>query len=114
MEIYRERHTKGFGGKILAKMGFRRGQGGLGKQGQGILQPIDVGLVPLPSGLGLDFIHEAKKDKTDNLTEEEANEKRRIKIVQDFNKRTSKATKVSAVAIIRILSARIILCCITL
>eukprot|EP01035_Chromulina_nebulosa_P026821 gene26821-35165_t len=90
-----ERHTKGFGGKILAKMGFRRGQGGLGKQSQGILQPIDVGFTPLPSGLGLDFIHEAKKEKTDHLTEEEASEKRRMKIVQDFNKRNSKAAKVS-------------------
>lgn len=78
-------------------MGFRRGQGGLGKQSQGILQPIDVGLTPLPSGLGLDFIHEAKKEKTDHLTEEEASEKRRMKIVQDFNKRNSKAAKVSKV-----------------
>eukprot|EP01036_Dinobryon_divergens_P024627 gene24627-33096_t len=91
-----ERHTKGFGGKILAKMGFRRGQGGLGKQSQGILQPIDVGFTPLPSGLGLDFIHEAKKEKTDHLTEEEASEKRRMKIVQDFNKRNSKAAKKSS------------------
>lgn len=80
-------------------MGFRRSQGGLGKQSQGILQPIDVGLTPLPSGLGLDFIHEAKKEKTDNLTVEEANEKRRIKIVQDFNRRTSKAAKVSKLVI---------------
>ena len=87
-----ERHTKGIGGKILAKMGFRRSLGGLGKSGQGILQPIDCAATPLPAGLGLDFVHEVRKAKVE-MSEEEANEKKRMKMVQEFNRRTNKPPK---------------------
>lgn len=47
-----ERYTKGFGSRMLAKMGYIHGQG-LGADGKGIVTPIDVNL--RPSGVGLGF-----------------------------------------------------------
>ncbi|XWS73033.1 hypothetical protein CRYUN_Cryun02cG0091300 [Craigia yunnanensis] len=49
-----EVHTKGFGSKIMAKMGFVEG-GGLGKDGQGMAQPIEVIQRPKSLGLGVIF-----------------------------------------------------------
>ncbi|ESQ49084.1 hypothetical protein EUTSA_v10020109mg [Eutrema salsugineum] len=49
-----EVHTKGFGSKMMAKMGFIEG-GGLGKDGKGIAQPIEAVQRPKSLGLGLDF-----------------------------------------------------------
>ncbi|CAK7338516.1 unnamed protein product [Dovyalis caffra] len=49
-----EVHTKGFGSKMMAKMGFIEG-GGLGKDGQGMAQPIEVIQRPKSLGLGVDF-----------------------------------------------------------
>lgn len=49
-----EVHTKGFGSRMMAKMGFIEG-GGLGKDGQGIAQPIEVIQRPKSLGLGVDF-----------------------------------------------------------
>lgn len=46
-----EVHTTGFGSKMLAKMGYVGG-GGLGKDGQGISQPIEVSQRPKSLGLG--------------------------------------------------------------
>ncbi|CAK9179464.1 unnamed protein product [Ilex paraguariensis] len=45
-----ELHTTGFGSKIMAKMGFIEGKG-LGKDGQGISEPIQV--IQRPKSLGL-------------------------------------------------------------
>ncbi|KAL7190960.1 hypothetical protein ACSBR2_023100 [Camellia fascicularis] len=45
-----ELHTTGFGSKMMAKMGFVEG-GGLGKDGQGIAQPIKA--IQRPKSLGL-------------------------------------------------------------
>ncbi|KAJ3188284.1 Tuftelin-interacting protein 11 [Gaertneriomyces sp. JEL0708] len=47
-----EAHTKGFGSKMLEKMGFKKGMG-LGRDGSGIATPIDVKLRPTKAGLGL-------------------------------------------------------------
>ncbi|KAF8048397.1 hypothetical protein N665_2531s0005 [Sinapis alba] len=49
-----EEHTRGFGSKMMAKMGFIQG-GGLGKEGKGIAQPIEAIQRPKSLGLGLDF-----------------------------------------------------------
>ncbi|XP_022732571.1 uncharacterized protein LOC111286700 isoform X6 [Durio zibethinus] len=49
-----EVHTKGFGSKMMAKMGFVEG-GGLGKDGQGVAQPIEVIQRPKSLGLGVNF-----------------------------------------------------------
>ncbi|XP_061990823.1 uncharacterized protein LOC133709176 isoform X1 [Rosa rugosa] len=49
-----EVHTKGFGSKMLAKMGFIEG-GGLGKDGQGRSEPIEAVQRPKSLGLGVDF-----------------------------------------------------------
>ncbi|KAL9274105.1 Zinc finger CCCH-type with G patch domain-containing protein [Drosera capensis] len=49
-----EVHTTGFGSKMLAKMGYVEGAG-LGKDGKGISQPIEVSQRPKSLGLGMDF-----------------------------------------------------------
>ncbi|XP_011033482.1 PREDICTED: uncharacterized protein LOC105131955 [Populus euphratica] len=49
-----EVHTKGFGSKMMEKMGFIQG-GGLGKDGQGMAQPIEAIQRPKSLGLGVDF-----------------------------------------------------------
>ncbi|KAM7267142.1 hypothetical protein ACFE04_009308 [Oxalis oulophora] len=46
-----EVHTKGFGSKMMAKMGFIEG-GGLGKDGKGIASPIEAMQRPKSLGLG--------------------------------------------------------------
>ncbi|XP_065854074.1 uncharacterized protein [Euphorbia lathyris] len=45
-----ELHTRGFGSKMMAKMGYVEG-GGLGKDGQGIAEPIEA--IQRPKSLGL-------------------------------------------------------------
>ncbi|CAM8931845.1 unnamed protein product [Rhodiola kirilowii] len=61
-----EVHTKGFGSKMMAKMGFVGG--GLGKDGQGMAEPIEVIKRPKSLGLGVDFaetsVEESSKIKT--------------------------------------------------
>lgn len=46
-----EQHTKGFGQKMLEKMGYVAGQG-LGSKGQGISRPVDAKVRPQKAGLG--------------------------------------------------------------
>ncbi|KAL6599033.1 hypothetical protein ACP70R_045897 [Stipagrostis hirtigluma subsp. patula] len=57
-----EMHTKGFGSKMMAKMGFVEGSG-LGKDGQGIVQPIQAIHRPKSLGLGVEFDSEAEAIK---------------------------------------------------
>ena len=45
-----ERHTKGIGLNLLRKMGYKRG--GIGIDGQGIIQPLEVEGRPRYVGLG--------------------------------------------------------------
>lgn len=49
-----EEHTTGFGSKMMAKMGYTEGAG-LGKNGQGMAQPIEVIQRPKSLGLGVEF-----------------------------------------------------------
>ncbi|XP_050208672.1 uncharacterized protein LOC126659127 [Mercurialis annua] len=49
-----EVHTKGFGSKMMAKMGFVEG-GGLGRDGQGMARAIEVTQRPKSLGLGADI-----------------------------------------------------------
>lgn len=49
-----EVHTTGFGSKMMAKMGYTGG-GGLGKNGQGMAEPIEVVQRPKSLGLGVEF-----------------------------------------------------------
>ncbi|KAK3439597.1 hypothetical protein EUGRSUZ_C04076 [Eucalyptus grandis] len=46
-----ERHTKGFGSRVMAKMGFVEGMG-LGKDSQGIVNPLAAVRFPKSRGLG--------------------------------------------------------------
>lgn len=54
-----EVHTKGFGSKMMAKMGFVEGSG-LGKDGQGMSTPIEVIQRPKSLGLGVEFSNTAE------------------------------------------------------
>eukprot|EP00873_Tetraselmis_striata_P043589 jgi/Tetstr1/463853/TSEL_008667.t1 len=49
-----ERHTTGFGSRMLAKMGFAGAGTGLGRNGQGIAEPIKAAIRPRQMGLGHD------------------------------------------------------------
>lgn len=60
-----EMHTTGFGSKMMAKMGYQEGRG-LGKDGQGISEPIEARQRPKALGLGAEIPEtssgSAKKD----------------------------------------------------
>eukprot|EP00795_Rhopilema_esculentum_P010687 gene10687-19455_t len=53
-----ERHTKGIGSKLMAKMGYQFGKG-LGKDGEGRVEPIEI--VILPAGKSLDKVAELRE-----------------------------------------------------
>ncbi|XP_010687767.2 uncharacterized protein LOC104901840 [Beta vulgaris subsp. vulgaris] len=55
-----EVHTKGFGSKMMAKMGYVEGDG-LGKDGKGISQPIEAVQRPKSLGLGMAFVESSNE-----------------------------------------------------
>ncbi|KAJ3035547.1 hypothetical protein HK097_004179, partial [Rhizophlyctis rosea] len=61
-----EQHTKGFGLKMLKKMGYVEGQG-LGADGRGIATPIDVKVRPSKMGIG----HRGFDERTEAVKREQ-------------------------------------------
>ncbi|XP_057441812.1 uncharacterized protein LOC130733602 isoform X2 [Lotus japonicus] len=61
-----EVHTNGFGSKMMAKMGYVEGEG-LGKNGQGMAQPIEVIQRPKSLGLGVPATEPARRSKSSRI-----------------------------------------------
>ncbi|KAJ3104740.1 hypothetical protein HDU97_008919 [Phlyctochytrium planicorne] len=80
-----EKYSKGIGLKYLQKMGYVPGQG-LGKDGRGISQPIDVKLRPQKMGLG----HKGFDERTETVKRDQQKQKSRYKLSDDEEDETRK------------------------
>ncbi|XP_062078274.1 uncharacterized protein LOC133782868 isoform X2 [Humulus lupulus] len=84
-----EVHTKGFGSKMMAKMGYVEGEG-LGKDGQGIAKPIDVVKRPKSLGLGVEFSNTVDDPATSNLAASSKPVKTKSQRIEAFEKHTKR------------------------
>lgn len=82
-----EVHTKGFGSKMMAKMGFVEG-GGLGKEGKGIAEPIEVIKRPKSLGLGMDFSEHVDNPSPSNPASSSRSLKSKPQRLRAFEKHT--------------------------
>lgn len=79
-----EAHTKGFGSRIMAKMGYIVGQG-LGKNGEGKAEPVPIEI--LPAGKSLDAIMQLKEQANNkDLFNPFNNEKKKRKKIEQRSK----------------------------
>lgn len=92
-----EAHTKGIGSKLLAKMGWKEGQG-LGKKGEGISKPLEAKIRPKGMGMGYGDRREPRLEATSTLKqkmEKETLEKSRaggnghVREAKDWRKKRS-------------------------
>ncbi|KAJ3115810.1 hypothetical protein HDU96_011088 [Phlyctochytrium bullatum] len=81
-----ERYSKGVGLKYLQKMGFVPGQG-LGKEGRGIAQPIDVKVRPSKMGLG----HKGFDERTETVKRDQQKQKSQYVLSDDEDKKKQAA-----------------------
>lgn len=89
-----ETHTKGFGSKMMAKMGFVEGTG-LGKNGQGILQPVQAIHRPKSLGLGVEFDSELEAVKA--RSEPQANGRPEASKTRSEQKRNTRPLEMNGV-----------------
>jgi len=86
-----EKHTKGIGMKLLAKMGYT-GSGGLGKDKDGIAKPVPVKVRPQQLGLGFgnfkEVTSETKEDKVRKQRKEEEQQQRQAGIGEKMSKQS--------------------------
>lgn len=66
-----EVHTRGFGSKMMAKMGFIEGQG-LGKEGTGMAKPIEAIKRPKSLGLGMSFAESGEESERNRESESQS------------------------------------------
>lgn len=66
-----EVHTRGFGSKMMAKMGFIEGQG-LGKGGTGLAEPIEVIKRPKSLGLGMSIPESGEEQERNRESESQS------------------------------------------
>merc|ERR1712226_480364 len=64
-----ETYTKGFGSRMLQRMGYQKGKG-LRSDGSGLVKPIEV--EQHPAGMGLDMVGKKRQSKRKRLGRQQA------------------------------------------